>query len=68
MLIRKIAQGCQGGNKAQNMSCIILGDFNCNFIPAQHDCNAQNLLFYADMSIRPQELQTRQVQQLIWYL
>ena len=59
---------------SQNMSCIILGDFNCNVMPDQHDCNAQKLLFYADNklcmglinnSIRPQELQTRQVQQLI---
>ena len=36
---------------SQNMSCIILGDFfNCNSMPdQQHDCNAQKLLFYADM-------------------
>ena len=56
---------------SQNLSCIILGDFNCNFMPDQHDCNAQKYhsmqvcMDLTNWSMRPQELQTRRVQQLI---
>ena len=34
---------------SQNLSCIILGDFNCNFMPDRDNCNAQKIAFYTNM-------------------
>ena len=34
---------------SEDMSCIILGDFNCDCMPHQLDLNAEKLMFYTNM-------------------